>query len=161
MCGTTENYLTIGISTVTLVAYLSFLIVERLLYTSSSFDSTLPWASIDRKFYLLKLALKLSMTMSFIFDKSSATKGYISLFCSALGGMVVYLRVTKAVIFNKVVFNVQLYIETIIMWMFLCIGIQIVTVSETTLSLLALYVILGSLIWLLMMILAKSLVLKQ
>jgi len=49
--------------------YLLFMTFQSMAYTSNNFESNLPWSSLERRLVLVRLALKVWLTGTFVFDK--------------------------------------------------------------------------------------------
>jgi hypothetical protein len=59
VCGSSEHLIFIACSTIGLIIFLSFIVLERLLFNSRNFETDIPWGSLERKFDFLKLFVKL------------------------------------------------------------------------------------------------------
>lgn len=68
-CDSTEHQYLIAVSTVLLIPYLIMTVVERTLLTSRSFESDVPWASLEPRLDLFKAGLKILIPAAFVFDK--------------------------------------------------------------------------------------------
>eukprot|EP00347_Sterkiella_histriomuscorum_P001449 403371996 len=131
-CFSTTHQVLIVISTISLVIYLVFLILQSLLYTSNSFESSLPWSSLERHLSIVRVFLKLVLAACFVFDKQGKIRGQIDLVCFILSFYVVYKRYDTALIFNKSVFYAMIVYEIMQMWLFLFISIHIMGDFELT-----------------------------
>lgn len=89
-CFSLEHQLLITFSTISLIVYLAFLFIESLLYTSNSYESSLPWCSLERNLSLVRILIKLVLTASFVFDKQGQIRGPVDLVCSMLSLFVVF-----------------------------------------------------------------------
>lgn len=59
----------IALSTIFLVVYSIFLLIEQVLFSSNNFDTSLPWGSLKRNVPLFKVILKLVISANFTFNK--------------------------------------------------------------------------------------------
>lgn len=58
-CNGAEHFILIAVSTIGLIVYLAFIVIERMLFSSRNYETDIPWGSLERKFDFLKLLLKL------------------------------------------------------------------------------------------------------
>jgi hypothetical protein len=71
---------------------LIFLLLQTLLFSSSTFEAGIPWSGMERKFAYLKIFLKLIMSANFVFDKAGTAKGYMNLVCFGIALFIVTRR---------------------------------------------------------------------
>ena len=83
----------IALATVTIPFYLLFLILEKLIFNSRNFETTLPWGSLDKKVDFVHLLVKIILSISFVYDKAGRLNGYISLVCAVLYLFIIFTRV--------------------------------------------------------------------
>jgi hypothetical protein len=92
-CGSTTNKVLIVISSAALIIYLTFLFVQRQLYTSNMFESLLPWASLERSLTGLSIAQKLVLCFSYVFDNSKdSIRADLNLVAFAIGLLIIFMR---------------------------------------------------------------------
>ena len=77
VCGTSENFAMIAIATVHLTIYFSYTLLLRGLFSSRIYGSKVPWASLERRIDLLKMLLKVLLTVDFMLDKQGLSAGYV------------------------------------------------------------------------------------
>lgn len=58
-CSSIEHFVMIPVSTIGLLVFFSFIIAQRVLFNSTSFDNDVPWSSLQADFDLMKLLIKL------------------------------------------------------------------------------------------------------
>ena len=75
VCGSVAHEVSIALSTIALCIYLSFLVIQSLLYGSKNFVTDCPWGSLDNMIPLFKIALKLLVSACFTFNKSASYLG--------------------------------------------------------------------------------------
>lgn len=144
ICGSFEHQVSIALSTVTLLPYLVFVGVQRILFTSRNFESEVPWGSLDPNIEVLKIALKIVVSATFTFDKVGKSTGFIQLLCSAILILVLYNRFTRAAIYTKesILYSITIQ-EAILMWLFISIGFQNLTQDTVSFSSLGFILFIG------------------
>ena len=100
------------LSSVTLVFYYLYLLLELQLYTSKDLDSDLPWCQFDRKLQYGHMLVKLALSAAFVFNKQGGTvTALIHLGLAFISLYIVYKRMLEAVIFVKNVYYGALIYE--------------------------------------------------
>jgi hypothetical protein len=100
VCGSLFSQVLVVCSTVTLFMYLIFISVQELIYTSSNYETKIPWGQLDRQTQLIKVIWKLLMTIGFVFDKYGRVKNEIGIACFILGLIICYKRFKSGIIFE-------------------------------------------------------------
>lgn len=68
---------------------------------------------------------------SFIFDKQGSATGYIDVSCAMIFLYIIYKRLTTGILMNRGVYYTLVFYETLLMWLFLCIGAFIIEYGGT------------------------------
>lgn len=76
-CESNDHKLMIALSTITLIPFLLLTFIQRLLFTSRSFESKVPWASLEPHIDIVKMGAKLIISASWVFDKYGKFQGYV------------------------------------------------------------------------------------
>lgn len=122
-CGSATHMALIACSTLGLILFLSFIVVERLLFNSRNFESEVPWGSLERQFDFLKLILKLIQSIAFAFDKKGTRSGYINLICFSISLIIVYNRNTRAIVIDESAFLATNIYDSMLLWLFFFVGV--------------------------------------
>jgi hypothetical protein len=109
-------------SAVLLVVYYAFLVTETVLFTSTSFEILVPWASVDHRVSLVKLLISIVLSVGLIFDKTGSSRGLINLVCGVLQAFVVYRRNKDAIMYETSVFYASIFYETFNLWLYIVVG---------------------------------------
>lgn len=110
-CTSSDHQIMIGVSTLSIILFLTFLICERLLFTSRIFVNNVPWGSLESKFGLFKLIVKLVQSTSFVFDKAGNARAYVNFICFLLCVVIIFNRITKSVMIDEYIFYTTLVYE--------------------------------------------------
>jgi hypothetical protein len=151
-CTSIEHLIMIPVSTIGLIVFFSFIIAQRVLFNSTSFDNDVPWSSLQADFDLLKLVVKLIQSAGFVFDKQGNYLGYINVICFALNSGIVFSRVTRAVMIHRSVYYATLMYESMLSWLWLTIGIQKLGGFDIVIYQVVLYFICGILLGLILLV---------
>lgn len=115
--------------------YLAFITIMKLLFTSSNFETTLPWGCLDKKFDLLSSLLKLILSASFIYDKNGLqTESYLHLVSFLICFTILFRRLSTGIIIDKSIYYVSIVFETLMTWLFLTIGCHLLSQTEDSTS---------------------------
>ena len=125
-------------STLGLIVYVVFLILQQQLYASNNFESTRPWSSMERRLIILRVLYKLVITTCFVFDKEGKTRGYVGFVCFCICAIILFKRCTSALIFKRTVFFATVLYETSSTWLYLAVSLHILTDSKITVMVLGL-----------------------
>lgn len=119
--------------------------IEKMLYTSSIFDALLPWASLDSNVEVLKLILKLTLVVFMIFNKNGDifSTGYLHMILSVLCFIIIYRRLTNAVILNSSVHYANMIYEMLLSWLFLSVSCHLLSGNALSVSSTALIIVIG------------------
>ena len=90
--------------------------VQSILYTSNSFESTLPWSSLERNLVLARILVKIIYASFFVFDKQGKIKGVVNIVCVFLLSIIIYKRMTSALIFKAKVYYAMIFYEVELLW---------------------------------------------
>lgn len=137
-CDSATHKILMIFSTLGLIFYVLFLILQQQLYASNNFESTLPWSSMERRLTILRVLYKLVITTCFVFDKRGETRGYVGLVCFCLCAIIIFKRCTSALIFRKSVFFATIFYETSSTWLYLAVSMHILTDSKISVMVLGL-----------------------
>ena len=74
-CGTIMNSMLILFSSVMLLLYLGFLVLQSMLYTSNSFDSIVPWGTFERTISFIRIIKAFVISIGFVFDLTGSYRG--------------------------------------------------------------------------------------
>ncbi|CDW84462.1 pas domain s-box family protein [Stylonychia lemnae] len=124
-CYSLNHQLYIAFSTISLCLYILFLIIQSLLFTSNSFESSLPWGSLERRLSIMRVLVKFILACCFVWDKQGKIRGPVNLVCFILCSFLVYHRYMKAIVFKQSVYYAMMIYEVQQMWLFLCISVHI------------------------------------
>lgn len=80
-CGSTLNQVLEAVSAVMLIIYSFFLVSQQNLYSSSNFESIVPWGSFERTTSTVRVLIKIIISIGFVFDKTGIYHGPINLVC--------------------------------------------------------------------------------
>jgi hypothetical protein len=112
-------------STVTLLVYLSFLIVQNTLYTTLNNDGKdVPWACSDLNIAIIKVVLKLEIAASFMLDKYGRNRKECALISFAIASLIAFKRFKHAHSLNQTVQFAQIIYETLTAWLFFSIAVN-------------------------------------
>jgi hypothetical protein len=125
-------------STLGLIFYVVFLILQQQLYASNNFESTLPWSSMERRLIILRVLYKLVITTCFVFDKEGKIHGYVGFICFCICAVILFKRCTSALIFKRTVFFATVLYETTSTWLYLAVSMHLLTDSKITVMVLGL-----------------------
>jgi hypothetical protein len=89
-CQSVLNQLLTAISSITLVLFILFCFIQRMLYTSPNLDSFLPWAQLESNVGILKLGWKLYISLAFMLDKFGSLRNELNLVSFAIGAVISY-----------------------------------------------------------------------
>lgn len=131
-CDSSEHKILLITSTLLLILYLVFLLLEQVLYSSNSFEKVVPWSSYDRTAGSYRILIKLILAVSITLDKQGAYRGQIGLACFFIQVYPLFLRLRGAFIFDNSVFYATIIYDTLRAWLFLTISLH--TLSTTTLT---------------------------
>jgi hypothetical protein len=74
-CGSLTHKILMVFSTLLLIIYLGFLIIQSVLYTSNSFEHSVPWSSFERTLALVRVFKSFIVAAGFTYDKSGLYRG--------------------------------------------------------------------------------------
>jgi hypothetical protein len=98
----------------------------------------LPWVSFDKTLSLIKIFIKLVISIGFVFDKAGRYRWQVNLACFAIQTYIVVLRYHSAIIFNDSVLYATTFYEAAAMWLYIVIALHIMSgtaISTITLML--------------------------
>jgi len=130
-------------STLGIIIYVIFLVMQQQLYASNNFESTLPWSSMERRLTILRVLYKLVITTCFVFDKEGKTRGYVGFICFCICALILFKRTTSALIFKRSVFFATLFYESSSTWLYLIVSLHILSDTHITVMSLSLICITG------------------
>ena len=131
-CGSVQNQIMIIVSTVTLLAYLAFLITQYLLYTSLNFETSIPWGCLENSASMARLLWKALIACEFILDKQEKARDEVGLLCSMLGFLIVSKRMGESVMIHTSVHYASLTYDILLSWLYL--GVSVIHLSGSELS---------------------------
>ncbi|TNV87946.1 hypothetical protein FGO68_gene6125 [Halteria grandinella] len=131
-CESNDHKLMIALSTITLIPFLLLTFIQRLLFTSRSFESKVPWASLEPHIDIVKMGAKLIISASWVFDKYGKFQGYVQIFLAALFTVMIFRRVKTGVIVNKQIYCSTLIYEASSSWLYLIIGSMYLSLTSLT-----------------------------
>ncbi len=114
-------------STVLLLVFITFLLIESYFYSSNSFEEVVPWASFDKTLITIRILIKLVISAGFVFDKAGNYRGEVNLICFFIQLFIVVRRYQSAIIFNTSVLYMQVFYESLSMWLYIAVSVQIFT----------------------------------
>ena len=100
-CDSLTHQLLVLSSTVILIVYGAFLIIEQVLYSSNSFEEVVPWGSFERVLATVRVMIKTVISIGFVFDKKGQYRGEVNLILFFLQTFIVVRRYQDCIIFNK------------------------------------------------------------
>jgi hypothetical protein len=121
-------------SSLILGLYIFFLGAQQYLFTSSDFDSELPWASFEKSVSLIRCTYKIVLTCGFIFDKAGENRAFVCMICAGFNIYIAYRRLMGALIFNRSVHFASIFYEILAMWLFLSISTHTIAGKELTIT---------------------------
>jgi hypothetical protein len=145
-CASSEHYLMIGLSTITLIPYLVLLFVERIIFTSRSFESQVPWASLEPHLDIWKICVKIIVATSWVFDKYGRSQGYVHLLIGFTLGLILYRRIRTGVIVNRQVYFTTIIMEASLTWLYIITGALILSKEQQSISSTAIVLAIGLII---------------
>ena len=148
-------------STLCLVVYLFYLVIQKAIFTSCSFNSSIPWASLERDVSLIKVALRLLLSFAFNFDKVGNSKPIVSLVCFFLSGILTFKRLTSAFFFNASIHRANLVYDLLTTILFLCSSIHQLSGNPLTVFSLAVLVFAGIFVALLLHSIADQRLMRE
>jgi hypothetical protein len=86
-------------STILLLFYIVFASIQSILFSSNSFDSPIPWCTLERRYGLLKMLLKTILAVGFVFDKKGTFKAEVNLVCFVVSASMIYQRFRKCIMY--------------------------------------------------------------
>lgn len=122
-----------------MLVYLIFLFLQSILYTTNSFEHSVPWGGFESNIALLRIVKSFVLAAAFVFNKSGSYRGEINLVCLALDSIIVYRLYKDAIIFKASVFYATIIYEGLFWWLFLTVAIHVLSgsiLSTTSLSVL-------------------------
>jgi hypothetical protein len=121
-----------ALSAVTIVLFVIFCFLERLLFTSTNFESKLPWAQFESNIGIFRLGWKLFISLAFMLNKYGTNRSELNLVAFSMGALICYRRLSSALMYNKRLYQAQALYELLVTWLFLCIPIHVLTQNQLT-----------------------------
>lgn len=87
----------------------------------------------------MKLILKLIQSIAFAFDKKGTKSGYINLICCFFSLIIVYNRNIRAIVIEESAFIATNIYDSLLLWLFLFVGIQKLSNEQINVTTLALF----------------------
>ena len=143
-------------STVLLIIFLAFLILQSSFYNSNSFIQEVPWASYDKSLTSIRIIIQLVISIGFVFDKAGHYRWEVNLSCFAIQSFIVFRRYQSAIYFNSSVLYLTIIYETVSMWLYLTVSIHIFSNSNLSACTLTLLFLAGLFLGLIMVYLQRS-----
>jgi hypothetical protein len=142
-CDSLTHQLLVLSSTIILIVYGAFLIIEQVLYSSNSFEEVVPWGSFERVLATVRVMIKTVISIGFVFDKKGQYRGEVNLILFFLQTFIVVRRYQDCIIFNTSVFYATIFYEACAMWLYLTVSIHILSDTPLTISTFTLLIITG------------------
>lgn len=152
-CDSLEHKILMVTSTLLLIIFVVFLLLESYFYTSNSFDEVVPWASFDKQLTSIRIIIKLIISAGFVFDKAGSFRWEVNLICFFIQLFIVVRRYQSAIIFNTSVLYAQVFYESFSMWLYIAVSVHIFSNTHITVCTLATLVIIGVCIGIAMIVL--------
>lgn len=142
-CDSLEHKILIVTSTVLLIIFVIFLLLESYFYTSNNFEEVVPWASFDKQLTSIRIIIKLIISSGFVFDKAGNFRWEVNLICFFIQLFIVVRRYQSAIIFNTSVLYAQVFYESLSMWLYAAVSVHIFSGTHITVCTLAAIVFIG------------------
>jgi hypothetical protein len=133
-CGSLFNNVLSAISALTIVMFIVFCFLQRLLFTSTNFDSLLPWAQLESNVGILKLGWKLYISFAFMLNKYASMRNELNLVAFSMGAVITFYRLGNSKMYNNRINQATALYEIVATWFFLCIPVHQITKSQLTIS---------------------------
>jgi hypothetical protein len=151
-CDSLEHKLLVIFSTVLLIVYFIFLVIESMLYFPNSFDNVVPWASFEKTLAFMRIVIKLVISCGFVFDKSGSNRAQINLVCLIFQSYILFKRNRSAIVFKTSIYYATILYETVQWWLYLVVSVSLLfgtdlTFTTTSMLFVCGFVFAGSLIY--------------
>lgn len=137
-CASSTHQVLFAVSTVLLIVFLGFILLQKVLYTTRSFNfawSEVPWASLSQnRVDLWKHIIKVFLAFAFIFDKSANAWGFIQLIVSFIFVWILFNRLRTAIVNSESVYPALIIYDTMLAWLFLTLGIDNIIGGESDIT---------------------------
>lgn len=97
------------------------------------FESPLPWASLERSLTIITVLQKLILSVSYAFE-GKTLRSELNLLVFLFGVIIVYQRLSSALIFHKSIHYMTAFYECFLTWAFLTVSIHDLSGTELTIG---------------------------